>query len=166
MRDGLSSLLCSRSLLPQHYFVFSLSDVTLSSSELPCFVLFCYHQGDKWERRGRGRKPRGWCPHIITTPSIRPLPISALHLSVFLSDSWQPVGYSGQASIPRCIHLPTDLRKHILARVAIFGRLWPHGTLITAHGAWRPLKHATVRPQQMNPVGHTQGRGHTIKSSI
>lgn len=78
-----------------------------------CHVLFYFAtiRGTNEKQEGEEESLGGWCPHIITTPSNRPLSISALHLSVLLSDSWQLVGYSGHASIPRCMHLPTDLRK-------------------------------------------------------
>lgn len=168
MRDGLSSLLCPRSLLPQHYFVFSLSDVTLSSSELPCFVLFCYHQGDKWEARGRGRKPRG----LVSSHHHHSLQSSPPDLCPpsFLLPEWQLAAGRVQwtRQHPSLYTFANGLAKTHprVCGIAIFGRLWPHGALITAHEAWWPLKHATVRPQKMNPVGHTRGQGHTIKSSI
>lgn len=105
-----------------------------------CHILFYFAtiRGTNEKQEGEGESLGGWCPHIITTPSNCPLPISALHLSVFLSDSWQPVGYSGPASIPRCIHLPTDLRKHIVVCVALLysggGGLTELSLLPTEHG--------------------------------
>lgn len=88
-----SSFLC-----PSLFSPFSLWLRPLCFQAAMFFFFFCYHQRDKWETRD-GRKPWGSCPHIIATPfisSAHSLPI--LHLSVFLSDSWQPVGYIGHAN--------------------------------------------------------------------
>lgn len=136
MRDGLSSLFCSFPLslslsLPSALFcVFSpRCHPRFLGAAMFCFILVVIrgtNENSEGEvRREGGRTPRGWCPRVIATPSVRPPPfppshsISALHLSIFLSDSWQPVGYSGHASLPRCIHLPADLRKHVLTHVAL-----------------------------------------------
>lgn len=85
-----------------------------------CFILL--PSGGQMRNKRAREKASGTGVTSSAPPSIRPLPISALHLSVFLSDSCQPVGYSGHASIPRCIHLPTDSRKHVLVRVALLYR--------------------------------------------
>lgn len=153
----------------------SLSSIILSFLSLvwpsfpqSCHVLFysCCDQRDRGELGGRGRKPRGRCPRLITTPSARPSfppshSISALHLSIFLSDSWPPVGYSGHASLPGCIHLPTDLRKRVLVGTPLlYLGGWSDMALISAHLAWRPLKHTTLRPPKMNPLGDTWGPHH------
>lgn len=134
-----------------------------------CHVLFyfCSHQRDKWETGGRGRKPRGWCPHVIATPSTQPLlPSLALDLCPpsFRLPEWQlAAGRVQRARQPPSLHtLANGLEKTRpgACGVTLCGA---HRPLIITHGAWRPLKHASLRPQEMNPVGHTWGWGHTIK---
>lgn len=147
MKDGLSSL----SLFPWHYFVFSLSDVTLFSSEMPSFVLFLLSSEVKMRNKRvmGGSLEAGVLTSSPLPPFVPSFPpsdsISALHLSVFLSDSWQPVGYSGHASTPllapRCIHLPTDLRKHILVRNALLYL----GVLISRSSHYCPRSMAAIK---------------------
>lgn len=171
MRDGLSSLWCSYSLVPQHYFVFSLSDVTLSSSELPCFVLFLLQSGGQMRnKRARGKALGA----VVLTSSPLPPFVPSLALDLcppsFRLPEWQlAAGRVQWARQPPSLHTFANGLEEThppACGIAIFVRLGPRGALITAHGAWRPLKHATVRPQQMNPVGHTRGRGHAVKSNI
>ena len=62
-------------------------------------MFFCYHQRDKWETR----EEESLGARVLTSspppPSLPPsISFFILHLSVFLSDSWQPVGYSRHAN--------------------------------------------------------------------
>lgn len=98
--------------------------------------------------------------HSLYSPASPPsLSFSPLHLSVFLSDSWQPVGYSGHANPSvqifakwlEKIHIWMWLTHACCGSVspvaALFWAARTHAAHITAHRALRPLKHATVRPQ-------------------
>lgn len=169
--DGLSSLFCSLSLLSALFCVFSpWCRPRFLGAAMFCFILVVI-RGTNEKSEGEGGSLGAG---VLTSsplpfvPSFPPLhSISALHLSIFLSDSWQPVGYSGHASLPRCIHLPKDLRKHVLVHAALLdlgGWSW-------RGSHYRPrsmaaVKHATVCPQKMNPLGDTWGQGHTIKPTI
>lgn len=70
-------------------------------------------------RQMRSRRQRGslggLCPHIVATPTFNrlyPRPCALLHLMLFLSDSWQPVGYSGHCQTCRPLPSFTLLHHH------------------------------------------------------
>lgn len=68
--------------------------------------------------RRQGGSLGGSCPHIVATPPfnrLRPRPCALLHLTLFLSDSWQPVGYSGHCQSPLPPFSTTTLQ-HIFAK--------------------------------------------------
>lgn len=102
-------------LSPQHCFLLFLSDVDLASIGLPCFLL----SSERQMRNKREKKPRGSCPHIITTPFIPPpssLPL-VLYPPSFCLPEWQLAASRVQwACQPKCRYLPTDLRKYTFER--------------------------------------------------
>lgn len=71
------------------------SDVDLSPFELPCFLLSSQRQMRNEERKKASGLVSSHHHHPLY---LSPLSLSIRHLSVFLSDSWQPVGYSRRAS--------------------------------------------------------------------
>lgn len=148
----------------------------MPSSVLPgchVFCFFCYHQRDKWG--ARELKPLGLCPRIITTPFICPRPLPPArppppHLSVFLSDSWQPVGYSGHANPSvqifanwlEKIHIWTWLTHTCCNSVSpiavLFWAAWTHYCL-RSFVAIKTCNSVSTECLLMNPVGRTRGRG-------
>lgn len=165
----------SRSLFfLQHCFLlfFPVMSTSLLSS---CHVFFCYHQRDKWETR----EIQSLEAHVLTSSPLplsppRPtLSFSILHLSVFLSDSWQPVGYSGHANPSADICQLTWENTHLNVTDACMLQLclshcssntrsthnpacWPQSFAVIKTHDW-----TFIRGLWMYPVGRDGDGGHT-----
>lgn len=95
---------------------------------------------------------------------------SPLHLSVFLSDSWQPVGYSGHANPSvqifanwlEKIHIWTWLSHtccNSVSHIAVlFWAAWTH-YCPRSFVAIKTCNSVSTECLLMNPVGRTRGRG-------
>lgn len=99
----------------QHCFLSFFPPLMSTSVLSGCHVfLFFSLSSERQMRNKRETKPRGSCPHIITTPFISPSPHPLVHYPPsFCLPEWQLAASRVQwACQPKCRNLPTDLRKY------------------------------------------------------